>query len=421
MMGKLKALASLRQNRALPPPQLEALQLSKLQAVVEAARRDVPFYRDLYARAGLPQGMPRTLADIQHLPSVSKAQMRAAGLQTVVSERPRSPYALTYHTGGTTGVPISIPLSAAEYRIRSLIDFRCLLSLGLRPWHRLVTVGPGQLRPVPLHERLGLFRTTVIHGDTHPARQVELLLKLRPDVLWCYATELQVLLFQPGHPLKSLRPKFLIASAAVLEDRVRRLAMQEWGREIFISYGCMETGRIAIECPRHEGLHVNADHLLVEILNGDRPALPGETGEVVLTALNQFSMPFIRYRLRDLAAWTGKPCSCGSTLPLIHAPEGRRDDLLRFAGGEWLSPVRFAFALRRSEHLQQYQVIQESLDWIRILIVPLPTWTTAEQDHIKQQMLAGIPAGVRLDFELVSQIEPVPGKFRMTISRLPPE
>lgn len=421
MTGNLVSLATLWRNRFLRPGQLEALQLKKLQAVVESARRDVPFYRDLYARAGLPPGMPRTMADLQLLPTVSKVQMRAAGLHTVVSERPGPPPALTFRTSGTTGIPLTIPLSAADFRIRSLIDFRCLLSAGMRPWHRLVTVGPGQTRPVPIHEKLGLFRTNVILGEVHPDRQVELLLKLRPDVLWCYGTELRVLLEMPGHPLKTLRHRFLIVSGSLLDDRLRRMAEQEWGREIFISYGCMETGRIAIECPRHEGLHVNADHMLVEILNNGRPALPGETGEVVLTALNQFNMPFIRYRLGDLAAWTGRPCSCGSTLPLICAPEGRNEDLLRFAGGKSRSPTSFSYALRSSGHLDQYQVVQETLDWIRIRIVPLPTWTTGEQDRLKQQLLASIPAGVRIDFEPVERIETPPGKHRMVISKLPPD
>ncbi len=421
MNGKLWSLATLCRNRSLPPERLEALQLRKLRAVVEAARRDVPFYRELYAEAGVEPGMPRTMEDLQRLPLVAKPQTRAAGGQNVVSERLAAQCKLTLRTSGTTGVPLAVPLSPGDARIRSLVDFRGLLSLGFRPWDRLVTVGPGQGRAPAPHERLGLFRALVIRAEVHPEEQVRRLLRLRPDILWCYPAELRVLLEKAGHPLRELKPRFLIVSSGVLEDQVRRMAEREWGCEIFVSYACMETGRIAIECPKHRGLHVNADHVLLEIRNGDRAAKAGETGEVVLTTLNQSAMPFIRYRLGDLTAWTGGACTCGNTFPLIQAPEGRVDEALRFAGGERLSPTRFCFALRASDGIEQFQVIQETLGWIRVLIVPARSWSRAEEDGLRQRLLEGGPPGVRLDFEPVERIDATGRKFRSTVSKLPAE
>mgnify|MGYP001617948824 CR=1 FL=1 len=196
------------------------------------------------------------------------------------------------------------------------------------------------------------------------------------------------------------------------------MAAQELGCEIFMSYACMEVGRIAVECSAHHGLHVNADHVLMEIMNGDRPARTGEWGEVVLTALNQSAMPFIRYRLGDLTAWAGESCRCGSTLPVIRAPEGRIEEPLRFRGGEQLSPTRVFIALRALDIVERYVVIQESLDCVRVQIVPTRPWSEDELDRLRLQLLEGMPSGVRVDLDLVERIEQAPGKYRQMISRL---
>jgi phenylacetate-CoA ligase len=418
MTGKLRSLVTLWRNQSLRAEQLEELQLRKLRAVVRAAIRDVPFYRELYEKCGVDADQIRTLDDLRRLPMVTKAQMRASGLETVVSELLARQCRATLHTSGTTGVPLTIPLAPVDTRIRSLVEFRGLLTLGFRPLDTLVTVGPGFRRPPAFHERLGLFRTVVVSGAYSLDEQVRRLRRLRPDILWCYSSELRALLHHADHPLRDVRPRLLIVSAAVLDDSVRRMAEQELRCPVFLSYGCMETGRIAIECPTHHALHVVADHVLLEIVNGDREVRPGESGEVVLTTLNQAAMPFIRYRLADLTSWLGERCGCGSAFPVIRAPEGRVEEPLRFRNGLQLSPTRFSIALRALDGVDRYLVVQESLDWVRVLIASIRPLKTDELDRLRAHLLDGIPAGVRLDFEQVDRIEEVAKKHRQMISKL---
>ncbi|MBL0169910.1 MAG: phenylacetate--CoA ligase family protein [Gemmatimonadaceae bacterium] len=419
MIGRLRTLGTLWRNRTLAPEQLEALQLRKFQAVVEAARREVPFYRDLYAAAGIEPGMPRTINDVRGLPIVTKAQMRAAGPEALVSTRPASPRRVTMHTSGTTGEPLNIPLAPADAQIRSLVDFRGLLSLGFRPWDTLVTVGPGYQRATAWQERLGVFRTIVIPGALPLDEQVQRLRLARPTVLWCYASELGALLRHPDRPLRDVTPRFVIVSGASLDASVRRAAETELSCEVFVSYACMEAGRIAIQCPSNNDLHVNADHLFMEIRQGNQAAPWGEVGEVVLTTLNQSTMPFIRYHVGDRTAWTRAACTCGSTLPTIRAPEGRQETLLRFPGGEVQSPTRWFLILRELDVVGRYVVIQEALDWMRVEIVPTRPWNAGEQDALNQRLRVGLPSSVRLDLDTVERLHEQPGKLRQMISKLP--
>jgi phenylacetate-CoA ligase len=180
----------------------------------------------------------------------------------------------------------------------------------------------------------------------------------------------------------------------------------------------METGRIAAECPAHEGLHLNADHVLFEIVSGSQPAPPGETGVAVITTLNQHGMPLIRYRLGDLCVWRGRPCSCGCTLPLIAPPEGRCVDVFRFAGGVVLSSLRFSSVLRGWQGIERYQVIQETAQWVRVLVVPSEAWSESRRSSLEAALAAPLPPGIRHTVELVAHLVDTGPKFKEFVSRV---
>jgi phenylacetate-CoA ligase len=403
----------------LDPEELAALQFRKLVRLVRRAYEDVPFYRDLYRQTGFEPGDLRSLEDLRRLPVITKPQLRQAGRENIVSRNFDWRRRVTFHTSGTTGEPFEVVICPPELAVRSLVDFRCLLAMGFRPRDLLVTVGPLQERKPSLHERLGLFRARTLPGWLAPEEQLRRLSALKPDILWCYPTALVALLeVSQGRLGRAVQPRFLVVSSEVLEPALRQRAEQEFRVPIFLSYAAMETGRIAAECPAHEGLHLNADHVLFEIVSGSQPAPPGETGVAVITTLNQHGMPLIRYRLGDLCVWRGRPCSCGCTLPLIAPPEGRCVDVFRFAGGVVLSSLRFSAVLRGWQGIERCQVIQERAEWVRVLLVPSEAWPESRRVSLAAELAPLLPPGVRLSVELVAQIEDTGPKFRVFVSRV---
>jgi len=411
-------LARLWRCRFLDTEELSARQLRKLQRLVRRAYEEVPFYRALYRGVGFQPGDLRTLDDLRRLPVVTKKQLRQAGQQKIVSRDFDWGHRLAVWTSGTTGEPFEVVRSPRERQARSLVGFRCLLVMGFRPRDRLVCVGPLQERQPSLHERLGFYRVCTIPGDLPAQEQLQRLAESKPDLLWIYPTTLAALLSLEPQLRRVAQPRRLIVSSAVLEPALRRKAEEGLGAEIFLAYGAMETGRIAAECPAHEGLHVNADHILLEILCGDRPAAPGETGVAIVTTLNQQGMPLIRYQLGDLCTWTGRACSCGCTFPLIHPPEGRSDDVLRFKGGAVHSPLRLRRCLKSLAGIKRYRVIQENEGLVRVLIVPREEWEPGERASLTQELAALLPPGVGLQVEMVSQLEETGPKFKTFISKV---
>ena len=82
-------------------------------------------------------------------------------------------------------------------------------------------------------------------------------------------------------------------------------------------------------------MHVSAENMIVEILNGDKSCKTGERGEVVVTELKNYVMPLIRYRTGDYASFSDKPCECRRTLPVICNLMGRAYDTIKNRSGKF--------------------------------------------------------------------------------------
>ena len=134
-----------------------------------------------------------------------------------------------------------------------------------------------------------------------------------------------------------------------------------------------EFSGIAYECEAHDGLHVNAESYIVEIVKDGRPARPGEVGEVLITDLNNRCLPFIRYRIGDLAVAMddSRRCACGRGLPRIGAVEGRVQSIVVGGNGRYVPGTFFSHLLKDYGHLvRQYRVEQRRHGAITLTIVP---------------------------------------------------
>lgn len=422
MLSELLELRALWRNRRLPEEELRRLQERKLQTVVRHAFDNVPFYSDLYRAAGIRPEDIRTLDDLRLLPVVTKQQMRAAGMERLLARGVDRSACLTRTTSGTTGEPFTVLFTPADWRRRRLVDFRTLLAIGFRPLDRLAIMGPEHPFAERLHNRLGLYRTRVIHGALPVERQIEELRAFRPTILWSYPWPLWVLAQRVRYKLsKVVRPRALITSAQVFDPVLRERLLADRHMEVFNLYGAIETGRIAAECPAHRGLHVNADYVVLECLAGDRPAPSGQPGTVVVTSLDLFAMPFIRYKLGDRCALLDGRCSCGSTFPLIAAPEGRDNDLLRLPGGTLVSPLGVSFLLRGFPDVDRFRVVQETVNRVALYVIASRPWPEESVGRLRARLLELLGGPMELEIRLVDSIPEDGLKYKTFVSRLPKE
>jgi phenylacetate-CoA ligase len=176
---------------------------------------------------------------------------------------------------------------------------------------------------------------------------------------------------------------------------------------VFETYGSREVMLIAAECEAHDGMHVSHENLVVEIMVGDRPAKPGETGELVVTDLHNFGMPFIRYRIGDLAtAGPTSVCACGRELPRIASVDGRVTDTLRDGKGRSVSGLVFnLIVVPLAEKVRQFQAVQKKDGTLTLRIVPTAKMDDGARDQLRKHAERYLP-GIAVSIEMVDAIAP---------------
>jgi phenylacetate-CoA ligase len=248
--------------------------------------------------------------------------------------------------------------------------------------------------------------------------QIRYLQRTQPTVLRVGPTQLRAILHRVGYRLSAIvRPRALITSGEVFDEGLKKRIRSDLDVEMFNFYISTEFGEIASDCPEHEGLHVNADQLILECLDdADQRTEPDKPGAVVLTSLYGHTMPFIRYRLGDISALIERQCSCGSSFPLIAPPYGRQDDVIGLPSGNILSATPLFVHVNRVDGVDQYRFIQERADHIVLQLVLYEHPGEQALARMRAQLLKYLGEPVTLDIRMVDSIQDEARKFRKFIS-----
>ena len=216
------------------------------------------------------------------------------------------------------------------------------------------------------------------------------------------------------------RPQRILSAAETLHESQRRIIEQAFGCPAYNTYGCREFMLIAAECEHRGGLHVNADHLKVELgaVNGEGQDDSGPR-DIIVTDLHNYGMPLLRYANGDLATAGAQACACGRGLPLLASVDGRKLDALRTRDGRFVPGEYIVYAFLYATGIKRYQVVQKQLDTFEIRIVRDRDFEPSAIDLVRRELLKVVGDSVALNFEFVDE-SPLTqtGKLRVTISEL---
>lgn len=423
------AVALERHRRAARPRLLE-FQAARLRRLIAHAYGAVPYYRALLERHGVRPDQVRTAADLALVPVTSRRELQRAPMADRLARGSDPARLLAYRTSGSAGVPLVVHRTWLEERVNSACRLRALREFGLRPGDVRVTLraGLGVLGGVPprgeraqrVLRALGLYRKLTVDYRAAPAQLVEQLAAHRPDVL----TGLPSVLAELARAVRPeqrprLRPRLVVCGGEVLTEAARQHIASGLGARVTDLYGSHELGVIAWQCPAGAGLHVADDSLVLEVVKDGRSAEPGETGEVVATRLHAYAMPFIRYRLGDLATRGPSPCPCGAPFSTILAVEGRVAEYFPMPDGSVLHPNALLHVVyhHAARWVARFQLTQETLTRLVLRVVPLAP--PSADDLAALAAAARARLGPAVDFEvlLVQDIPLDPtGKFRASRS-----
>jgi phenylacetate-CoA ligase len=252
---------------------------------------------------------------------------------------------------------------------------------------------------------------------------IEEIRAFRPAMLFGYPSALTLVAQRAddrGIRLDDLGIAVAFCTAERLYPHQRERVSQTFGCRVADGYGGRDAGFLAHECPEG-GMHITAEDVIVETVDeGGRPVPNGEPGEVVVTHLFSQDFPFIRYKNGDVAVLSERLCSCGRGLPLIEEIQGRANDLLVGPDGARIHAIAFAMLLRDMPGVQQFKIIQESLELTRLQLVVGPNFDrTASRQRILEVFRHHLGQQTTVRIEEVESIAPEPtGKYRYVVSRV---
>lgn len=407
-------------SERLAPDELLRRQLCQLDLLLRHAVREVPYYRDLLPRAGYDPDRPLTPELWRRLPILTRSALQARRDELrAAAYPPEHGAAHEYRSSGSTGVPISALKTDLCGFLWEAITLRDHL------WHRRDFAGSFasfRTRQIEGSTADGVassiwnwgvnaaFRTgpgLLFDGPRTTEERIDWLLRMQPAYLLTPPTMLRELLrAMDRRPIRLDRLKGISTFAEQITPGLREECSARLGVPLKDLYTCREIGYLALECPDHAHYHVQAETVLVEILDEqDRPCAAGEVGRVVVTPLHNFAMPLIRYALGDYAE-AGPPCPCGRTLPVLSRIVGRARNMLRLAGGNGKWIVMEPLEKRmRDLPVQQYQLVQRAFGEIEVRVVPGRPLTAADEDAIRATLWGPCGAeGCRLSFIYVETI-----------------
>jgi|LSQX01.2.fsa_nt_gb phenylacetate-CoA ligase len=334
-----------REMECMPRRDLEALQLTRLRALVDYCDRNVEFYHKRLAAAGVTADKIKTLSDIQYIPYTTKSDLRDTypfGMFSV----PVKDIVRIHASSGTTGNPTVVGYTREDMENWSEQVARVVTAAGANDQSVVqICFGYGMFTgALGLHyglEKIGASVVPTSSGNTE--KQLKFMRDFGTDTIvatpsYCLYLAEAARELSDEFPLESYGLKLGLLGSEGCTPEMRDQIEQRWGNGFFATdnYGMSELNGPGLsgECRERNGLHINEDHFLCEVINSQTLEVldRGETGELVVTALTKRGIPMLRYRTRDITWIDYDACKCGRTMARMHKIIGRSDDMLKIRG-----------------------------------------------------------------------------------------
>jgi len=425
---RLKTFRRLKRCQFDPPAALAIRQQLGLTAVVRHAAVASPFYHRRFQAAGISPAAVRTISDLRALPLLTKADIRER-LDEILSTTCRRQDLLSNDTGGSTGTALRVYCDRRCVQLRGAAALLADTWSGWRLGQPVGAVWGNPSQPTALRNTLRQFlKDRFIFLDTMRLDEAAVRefvagwRRLRPGLLFGHAHSLFLLASMLDQMGEIIRPRGIVATSMMLLQPEREVIERVFAIPVTNRYGCEEVSLIASECERHAGLHVNAEHAVIEVLGDDgTPRAPGEDGRIVVTEFVNMGMPMLRYEVGDRGVLDDRLCPCGRPYPLLRTITGRTADFLVAADGSRVAGISLIEnTLTRLPGIAQLQVVQDQLDHVALVLVRAPGWSETVADELRNVFRASLGVNLSVTFHFCDSIPPEPnGKYRFSICRVP--
>jgi phenylacetate-CoA ligase len=402
----LKVISDLRRNQYSKREELLKIQEKNLRIILDHAFHNVQLYNSKFRLKGIKPNEIKKIKDLTKIPLTTKQEIKNGmqkNLRYVLDRNSNLNQCRISYTSGTTGIPLRIYKSKKDlyhnWARQAFVFFEC----GVKLRDKIIRILVPKIKKEYWLQKCGLLRIEDISIKQPIHNIINKLSKSKFDVLQSYPTI--YLLLAEYIKNYDINPRIIFSAAETLNEISRKKIKSVFNTELFELYGAYEFGRIAFECEQHCGMHAISDHYIIEVLRDGENVSPGEKGEIVITGLHNYMMPFIRYRIGDIGMLSDEVCSCGRNYSLIKGIESRIDDFLELPSGRIISPRN----INIDEYIEgviEFQIIQKRRDKFLVKLVKGNGFSNDVIPKIEEMIKTGcLDEEVNVEIKVVDRIE----------------
>lgn len=409
--------------------ELEGVQLKKLKNLLRHAYRHCDYYREEWDRLQFDPESVSSIRDLENLPVIDKEIIRK-NYSGFIAHGNGSKNILK-RTGGSSGAPFKFELDQQSDQRRQAVMWRGYGWLGAGLGEKALYIWGTNIEPLgfkrAVKEKMyhAFYNRKILNSfhlnESNIANYISEVNSYKPTIIVGYVSPLLILAdYILKNSLTVRSPKAILTGAEPLYEFQREKIEKAFSAPVYNTYGCREFMLMGAECEVKNGFHLNIDHLVVEVLDkdGKNKAL---SGDIAVTDLHNYGFPLIRYLNGDRGTVSqDELCTCGSPLPLLKSVDGRKLDVIKTADGKSIVGEFFPHLLKDFDEIKQFQVIQNSIDELKVKLVLYETIRPQEVlKKIKELIQQTVGSSVLVSVSIVEHIElTASGKLRVVISHV---
>jgi phenylacetate-CoA ligase len=411
-------------------PELEKLQLERLKKLLHHANNNVPYYHRLFKKIDFKPEYIQSVNDLNKLPILTKEIVNNNFNDLYVRNYSHNDFILS-STGGSTAAPMKFYIDkkwdacnmAAAYRSWSWAGY----DLGDKMaylWSAPNDVEESKKYMAKLRNYflktiwLDAFQLT----EENMNKYITLLTKFKPKIINSYSSVIFTFSeYINKIGIENVKPEAILTTSDMLYDYKRKSIEKAFNCDVFDYYSGRDTSLQAAECQEHFGYHLSIENAVVEFMKENEHVSPGETGNLIITDLCNYAMPFIRYDIGDLGSPSDEKCPCGRNLPIMKSLKGRTYDYILTSDGRLLAGIFFHHILVHHEiqGIKEFQIIQLTKEKIIVFIVKNEKENTNDINRFISLIKENVGEKVEVELQHVSSIPRTPtGKLMHVISKL---
>lgn len=414
----IKRLKFLRDSQYWKKEKLDEERNKLLRNLIITSYNEIPFYKELFNKAKLDPESIKNIDDLYKIPIVTKDMLRKG-----------YPHQTTRKTGfkthenvtsGSTGKNFVVLEDSPTEGINRAAFILMLewagWKIGERHFQTGMTLQRGFLKKMKdIFFRCEYASAFDLRNEVVD-RYLSIIENKKIKHIWGYPGSIYYIAKRAYERGLSFGMKSVVTWGDTLEPKARKLIEEVFGKKVNDAYGCAEGIQVACQCSEYGKYHIFSLDTIVEIVDDNGEPLPkGEMGNILLTRLYPGAMPFIRYKVGDRGILGKEKCQCGRSFEILEGLRGREVDEIITPSNNKLIVHFFTGILEHFKEIDEFQVVQKSVNYLVIKVVPRGELNKETEEKIVNAIKEKGASDMDIKIEKVSQIPMTPAGKRKFI------